>query len=265
MATRPPTDLGNLPEHDAARRRDRERGLTLIGTGLAILVAATCVRLGIWQTHRLQARRASNTRIAARLAQPPLDLHGVLAPADSLAWRRVSTAGRFDTTRMYVLRTRSFEELPGVDLVVPFRAEDGPLVFLVNRGWLPAEDGETVDPHGLTSGDSLRVTGVLVPMAPARDIQHPRPVKGVAGVTAVRWLDPAMIAGEVGAPVYPLVLQEIPAAPVSGQAPSLPRRRPLPPLDDGPHLSYALQWFAFAIVIVAGSATLAWRRLRRLL
>ena len=261
MATRPPSAADDFREPNLASRRDRERGLTLIGAGLAILVAATCIRLGIWQTHRLKARRASNANISARLALPPIDLYGALPPADSLAWRRIIATGRFDTTQMYVLRTRSFAELPGVDVVVPFRAGDSPLLFLVNRGWLPSEDGETVNPHGLTPGDSLRLAGVLVPMAPARAMQTPRPVTGVAGVTALRWLDPAAMSRTLGAPVYPLVVQELPGP----GGPEWPRRRPLPALDDGPHLSYAIQWFAFALVVLVGSSVLALRRLRRLI
>ncbi len=247
-----------LPDANPALRRDRQRGLTLIGIALAILVAAGCVRLGLWQTERLTARRAANAQIAGRLALPPLDLTGALPPSDSLVWRRVVTTGRFDTLQVYLLRTRSFEELPGVDLVVPFRAGDSPLLFLVNRGWLPAADGETVNPRGLTPGDSLRLSGVLAPMAPARAAQVDR--HGGVGVTAVRWLEPAAISRSLGAPVYPLVLQELPAA---GEA-AWPRRRPLPEMGDGPHLSYALQWFGFALVVLVGSFALGFRRLRRL-
>jgi len=29
-----------------------------------------------------------------------------------------------------------------------------------------------------------------------------------------------------------------------------------PELDDGPHLSYAIQWFSFALIIVIGSIAL---------
>jgi surfeit locus 1 family protein len=46
-----------------------------------------------------------------------------------------------------------------------------------------------------------------------------------------------------------LVLQE----PDSG-LPTQPRRDDPPALDDGPHLTYAIQWFAFAITaLVVGS------------
>ena len=34
--------------------------------------------------------------------------------------------------------------------------------------------------------------------------------------------------------------------------PPLPRRLPVPELSEGPHLSYAIQWFAFALILGIG-------------
>jgi cytochrome oxidase assembly protein ShyY1 len=39
----------------------------------------------------------------------------------------------------------------------------------------------------------------------------------------------------------------------TGPRDQFPRRVELPPLDDGPHLSYAIQWFAFATIAVGGA------------
>jgi cytochrome oxidase assembly protein ShyY1 len=39
---------------------------------------------------------------------------------------------------------------------------------------------------------------------------------------------------------------------------------PLPPLDEGPYLGYAVQWFLFCIVAVCGWFLLAWRHAERL-
>jgi surfeit locus 1 family protein len=38
--------------------------------------------------------------------------------------------------------------------------------------------------------------------------------------------------------------------------PQSPRRIEPPALDDGPHLSYAIQWFAFAVIAIVGAAAL---------
>jgi len=43
------------------------------------------------------------------------------------------------------------------------------------------------------------------------------------------------------------------------QANGLPEPSPLPELSEGPHLSYAIQWFTFAVIAVAGFVVLALR------
>ena len=37
-------------------------------------------------------------------------------------------------------------------------------------------------------------------------------------------------------------------------------RWPIPEISDGPHLSYAIQWFSFAVIIAVGSLALARKR-----
>jgi len=70
-------------------------------------------------------------------------------------------------------------------------------------------------------------------------------------------VDPARLKDSVPYRLLPFVIQQLP--------PSTALDRPLPPglirwpapeLSDGPHLSYAVQWFSFAIIIVVGSVAL---------
>jgi cytochrome oxidase assembly protein ShyY1 len=44
--------------------------------------------------------------------------------------------------------------------------------------------------------------------------------------------------------------------------PAWPRRLAAPALDDGPHLSYALQWFGFALIGLVGAGVVAHRARR---
>src|SRR5439155_18913889 len=74
------------PEGRLVQRRD------VAAVVSAVLVAAVCVRLGIWQLDRLHQRRARNAAWAARLALPPLTVTGS-TPADSARERRVQARG----------------------------------------------------------------------------------------------------------------------------------------------------------------------------
>src|SRR5690606_32958961 len=59
---------------------------------------------------------------------------------------------------------------------------------------------------------------------------------------------------------YPLASFFVQALPTDAGAGTLPRPLPPPELDDGPHLGYAIQWFAFATIAVVGWASLVLRR-----
>jgi cytochrome oxidase assembly protein ShyY1 len=45
-----------------------------------------------------------------------------------------------------------------------------------------------------------------------------------------------------------------------GTAPEFPSALPAPALDDGPHLSYMLQWFAFATLALVFAGIVWWKR-----
>lgn len=212
---------------------------------VAFVVAAGCVRLGVWQLDRLRQRRERNAALLAARALPPLVLTGAV-PMDSARDRRVSARGRYDYGQERLWRPRSYEGVPGVDLVTPLRLSGGSAV-LVDRGWVPSPDAYHVDQAAYREGDSAAVLGLAM--------RAPRSRGDV---------DPAALRDSVPYPLLPFVLQELP--PSTNLDRSLPPglvRWPMPELSNGPHLSYAIQWFSFALIIVVGSLALVRERAGR--
>ena len=207
----------------------------------AFLLAALCVRLGVWQLDRLRQRRARNAVVLAARARPPLSLRG-LVPVESARERRLHARGRYDYAHERLWRPRSYEGIPGVDLVTPLRLPDGSAV-LVDRGWALSPDAYHVDEGAYreAEGDTADVVGLGLPAPRGRGD-----------------VDPAVLRDSVPYPLLPFVLQQLPSD-GSTVRPSL-RRWPAPPISDGPHLSYAIQWFSFATILVVGSIALARKR-----
>ena len=202
----------------------QRRDLTLaIG---AVLVAVACVGLGVWQIQRLGQRRARNALVAARLALPPLELPAIAVPLDSVRQRRVRAYGVYDFSAEQTWPGRSFQGTPGVALVTPLRLADGSAV-LVDRGWVPSPDAYHVDQTQYREPDTATVIGLAL-----------IPPRGRGDVDTKGYL--------------PFVIQQEEQDPRRG----LPRRWPQPVLDDGPHLSYAIQWFSFAVIVLVGTAAL---------
>jgi len=191
----------------------------------AVIVAAGCISAGIWQLDRLAGRRARNAVLAARLALPALEVRRGLS-ADSARQRRVTARGVYDFAAERTWPGRSFEGTPGVALMTPLRLDDGSTV-LVDRGWVYAPDAFHVDHSAYREADSAAVAGIaLIPPRGRGDVD-------VSGF-------------------LPFVIQLEGRDPPGG----LPRRWPPPVFDNGPHLSYAIQWFSFALIALVGTAVM---------
>jgi surfeit locus 1 family protein len=199
----------------------------LILVGVAVTVAAGCIRLGIWQLDRLGQRRARNAVMAARWALPPLELRNGAVPPDSVRQRRILARGVYDFSAEKTWPGRSFQGTPGVALITPLRLADGSAV-LVDRGWVPSPDAYHVDQSQYREPDTVTVTGL--------------------------GLIPPRGRGDVDTRGYlPFIIQlDTPDPSPRG----LPRRWPQAELDDGPHLSYAIQWFSFAVIALVGTGAL---------
>jgi len=209
---------------------------------VALLVAAGCVRLGFWQLDRLGQRRARNAVVAAARARPPLELRGWL-PVDSVRDRRLRARGVYDYAHEWLWRGRSYEGIPGVDVITPLRLADGSAVF-VDRGWAPSPDAYHLDQRLYRESDSANVSGF--------ESSAPR---GRGDV------DPARLADSLPYRLAGFVLEQS-----ASDTPPVPRsalrRWPPPELSNGPHLSYAIQWFSFAAIIAVGSFVLLRQRAR---
>lgn len=208
------------------------------GAVFALAVAALFVRLGFWQLARLHERKAQNAIIAGRRALPPVELPMHRLAPDALRDRRALARGVYDYAHERVWTGRTFEGAPGVALLTPLRLSDGSAVF-VDRGWVSSPDASHVDQARYREGDSVEVQGLVLPV--------PRDRGDV---------DPARLRDSLPYPLLPVVVQLSDTA--APHPAGLRRWRP-PALDDGPHMSYAIQWFSFALIVVIGTVVLLWR------
>jgi surfeit locus 1 family protein len=69
------------------------------------------------------------------------------------------------------------------------------------------------------------------------------------------------MADTLGGAVLPLVVQLLPGDGTGRLPPGL-IRWPAPELDEGPHLSYTVQWFSFAVIILGGTLLLLRKQAR---
>jgi surfeit locus 1 family protein len=232
---------------------------------LVLGATATCVRLGVWQLSRLHEKHVLHEAQRAALAEPAIDVSRALPASMPAAGRRVHVRGRWDRSLHILLSGRTHLGAAGVSLVTPVRLPSGEAV-LVERGWLPAADARIAHPERFADS-TADVVGVALP--PTRSARAPAWVRlesesaGVA-LWSARAVEADSAAARARGPLAPWVLRALPAGAKAyrpGAEPP-PIAEPYEVPDEAMHLSYALQWFAFAGIIAFGSLALAVRGAR---
>jgi surfeit locus 1 family protein len=249
--------------------------ITLFFTGrrlwmtLLVLVGALVLgRLGIWQLDRLAQRRAINSSLNARLAQPAALLDGAAIDPAALEYRRVEARGIYDAAQEIVLRNRELNGVPGVHILTPLRISGSSAAVLVDRGWIPREQSDPAarSAFAAPAGEVL-VAGIA--RRSQEDLGGPQdPPLGPERPRLDAWfrVDIAGIQQQAGYALLPIFIEQQPEPAPAGNSsgdPALPRRTPIADLGEGPHLGYAAQWFGFAIILLVGYVVFAYQQVRR--
>ena len=237
----------------------------LLRTLLVLAATAACVRLGLWQVARLDEKRALHARERAALAQPAVEITQSLPAEPPPAGRRVHLRGRWDRSAHVLLSGRTHLGAAGVSLLTPLRLASGEAV-LVERGWMAAPDARIAHPERFPDS-SADVLGIAVaPARSARPSAWVRLESESAGVAlwSARADDADSAAARIRGPLAAWRLRALPDAAgphvLGGEPAPVPEPYQVP--DEAMHLSYAIQWFAFACVIAFGSLALAVRDAR---
>lgn len=226
-----------------------------------LIAIASCVSLGFWQLRRLDQRRADNARVSAQTRLPSQDLQEVSSAVGnpgSAAYRRVQTTGTYDAGREVVLLSRSFKGRPGNHLITPLVTDSGTAI-LVDRGWVPITIRNPGDPRAAPPQGQVAVKGILLSSESKGFLGVADPPPGA--VRSIARVDLARLRKQLPYPIYPLYLRLQDQQPASG-AP-IPEAVPMPPLSEGPHKGYAVQWFGFAVTALAVYVSLIRKELRQ--
>lgn len=210
---------------------------------LVLVFAAACAALAWWQVSRRDEKVAEITTIEQNYDAAPIPVAGALPFTADEEWLPVELTGQYRSVDQLLVRNRPHGGTPGFEVLVPFETDDGRL-FLVDRGWVPP--GSTgAEPAAVPPPPEGDVT-VVARLKPG----EPSVAGGTtaSGVLASIQLDEvARLLGEpIETSAYGLLASEDPAPAET------PRPRERPSVDEGPHLSYALQWVAFGLIGFGG-------------
>lgn len=222
----------------AAVRRDLLRPKWLAFHIVCAAAIVTMVSLGGWQLRRLDDKRDFNDRVRTTSDAPVADLDDLGDDVDE--YRRVTARGSYLERELIVVNV-SQGGTSGRDQVVALALADGTLL-IVNRGFAIGAAGFPALPTG-----EVEVTGRVRRSQEARTGQ---PVDDAdAQLVEIRRVDLDILAGQFDMPLHPYYLELLleNGSPVDGLQPIA-----FPTLDEGPHLSYAIQWYVFSVSVAVG-------------
>jgi len=219
----------------------------------AVFAAAIFVSLGLWQLSRLDSRRQQNSFLASRRFAPEVELGALPADTGAARFRRVRINGVYDFSNEILHTLRGRGGSPGVNILTPLLRAGNDTAVLVNRGWVYAPDGITVDTKPWREPDSLAGGGFVETFPTAGPFAAPNPARP----RAFRRLDRSALSKLFPYPIanYYVVLTDSAtnAARLGVRPPrDLPPRVEPAALDEGSHQSYAVQWFSFAAISIIG-------------
>ena len=221
----------------------------IFGHILCAFLVILFINLGFWQLRRLHERRAHNKLIHDHVAAAVTTLDDALRDGvHSAQYRRVRITGHWDMATTVLVRSRSLDEQPGDDVLTTLVVDGKGIV--VNRGFAPLGGGgqaamlSAVKPN---ADGTVTVSGYLL-AGEKRGLFGPTdPATGHLDV--VNRVDIPRLQQQQTERLAPVYLQLTTSTPAER---SFIRPIPLPATNDGPHLSYAIQWFIFATVGAVG-------------
>lgn len=210
---------------------------------LATIFAIACVYLSNWQFNRRAEAVGRINLIAQNYDQTPVALEALVPNGyePEQQWRPVTFSGEYLPGQLFLVRNRPNNGNPGFIQLAAFKTTSGD-VIAVDRGWLPT--GSAQDSPDLNPQPELgfqQITGRIRASEP--DLKRDAPDGQLPTIT------PSLMAKqlEVGADH---VLLDFYVRMSDESKPAAENAQPLgkPSLDEGNHLSYAIQWIVFGIM-----------------
>ncbi|SCZ53569.1 SURF1 family protein [Thiohalomonas denitrificans] len=220
----------------------------LIGIGV-VLLSALCLQLGFWQLHRAEEAEVRSAMVREQANREPVFIKGVETAGAELFYRRALARGRFEMKHRFWVEGRRPDGRQGLQYIVPLHIAGSELRVLVNRGWVARPETSVT-----RARQPAEIEGLLVrPAVPTLQLTDSNKAFGD------RWpyLDPERYARSHNVAVAPFVLVE--DSRLAGEL----LKAELGRADKrGMHIGYALQWFAFAVLLLLFLAVLGKNRQR---
>ena len=210
---------------------------------LVIVFALATSALSWWQFSRRAERVERIEQVIQNYESTPIPYSELTwettGGTSSMEWTPIAVSGEYLPEHALLVRNRPLSGQPGFLQLVPLRLDDGRLL-IVERGWLIA-GSDISAPLSNPLPDAIR-SDLVVRLRVGEESLGRDSTDTLASIDLTEVAERLSSLGEVITEHYGRLAAESPSyaeAPVS---------MPKPSLDEGNHLSYAIQWIIFGIM-----------------
>jgi cytochrome oxidase assembly protein ShyY1 len=214
----------------------------LLKSGVAVLLIALCLLASNWQWTKGSLQTQQNSIIRSNIGKPAVNSLPTQFDPVSNQWLRTSLTGHFIPSKQTLVRNRYFQGQFGFEVLQLFKFSEGKI--WVNRGWIKAGANANTPPQvPAISPAATQIT------ARVRSEDLSKQLQGSFFALPQKVSDIYSTQKKFGESTFNFYLDLL--------ASDIPENKPLTPIDlpdltNGPHYAYAIQWLAFAVLILIG-------------
>ena len=228
---------------------------SLIGTVATLALIPLFIHLGQWQYSKAMMKQDLQNQYQVNAQQQDANLPNDFSDTQTLRYKNVLVRGEYLTQYQILLDNQVEGEVAGYHVITPLKLSSRNQVVLIDRGWIPALANHSDLPNVETPADEQKVRGqIWVPSQKFFSLQTAT-VKGDEWQTLWQNMDMKSYAKAVPFEVVPVVLRMSP-----DNAGGFVRNWVRPDDRIQTHLSYAYQWFGFAIATLGIYLFVSFRR-----
>ncbi len=218
-----------------------------MGHVLALVMVVGFIIAGFWQLSRHEWRADINDAVEQRSVLDPLDASALFdGDPTQLEYRNVLVSGTW-VGEVITVANRSLGGASGCHVLSLVQPDGEPFLLVVNRGWIPLPTCHDAQRITLAPpADRVELLARVRQAEVRKRLGSADPSEGV--LETMSRVDVARIDQQVEGTMAPVFVQVVDSLPPDPQVALLPA----PPVDGGPHMAYAVQWFAFAAVGIIG-------------
>ncbi|HEY4578134.1 MAG TPA: SURF1 family protein [Yaniella sp.] len=229
-------------------------GAWIGGFVFCIIFAIATVFLGEWQMDRRMEKVDEINKIVDNYDIDPVPYAEAGHLFDDFdeqqKWTPIIVQGEYIPEDTLVARNRPRAGVPGFEILVPFETNSGERL-IVDRGWV-ATGRDASEPESVPAPPEGQARIIIRVIPGEESLDRDAPQGQVASIHLPTIEE--RLGYDVADQAYGLMAAESPQMEVT------PRQMPEPQRDEGPHLSYSMQWFTFGLMGFAVWGWLAYQK-----